>query len=172
MGLLEEGLLDIRDTVSRCYGDLFRFAYRMLGEHQGAEDVVQETFLRLVRNGQGGRPHSQQRRWLFVVARNLCVSRLRYEARRAGAARSENEIAGHPTPEETAANDEIGQQVAEAVLSLPVDMREVIILREYENMDYAQIAEIVGCPVGTVRSRLARAREKLRQRLQRFVEDL
>ena len=110
----------------------------MLGEHQGAEDVVQETFLRLVRKGQDGRPHSEQRRWLFVVARNLCVSRLRYETRRAGvgAARLENEIAGHPAPEETVVNDEIGQQVAEAVLSLPLDMREVIILREYENMDY------------------------------------
>lgn len=158
----------------RHYPDVYRFACRMLGNCDAAEDVAQEAMLRMARNCSKRLEGESARRWIFVVARNLCVSRLRRAARHPEVpleacpeARSKG-----PNPAESAAASERSRLIRDAIAQLPVAMREVVVLREYEDMDYAQIAEIIGCSLGTVKSRLARAREKLRRRLQPLLEEM
>ena len=165
--------VDFWTDFSQCYSDLYRFAYRLLGRSAAAEDVVQETFLRAARNHAKQLEGEPARRWLFVVARNLCVSHLRRAARHpevpldAGPeTRSQR-----PNPAEAVDASERAGLVENAVAQWPPAMREVVVLREYEGMDYAQIADIVGCSLGTVKSRLARARGQLRVRLAPLLED-
>lgn len=153
------------------FKDLYRFAYRLLGRAELAEEVAQEALARLA----GGRcvlEGEAARRWLFVVTRNLCLSHLRLSARHPEIS-LENAAEAHsgdPSPAEAAIAGERARLVAEAVAALPDAMREVIVLREYEAMDYAQIAEVIGCPLGTVKTRLSRAREELRKRLAPHLE--
>jgi len=165
--------MDFWTDFSQHYSDLYRFAYRLLGRSAAAEDVVQETFLRTARNHAKQLEGEPARRWLFVVARNLCVSHMRRVVRHrevpldAGPeTRSQR-----PNPREAVAAGERAEFVENAVAQLPPAMREVVVLREYEGMDYAQIADIVGCSLGMVKSRLARAREQLRVLLEPLLED-
>lgn len=163
----------LRNAVDRHYADLYRFAYRMTGSRERAEDAAQEAFLRFARDGAwwDGADESA-RRWLFVVTRNLCIGQLRRDAR-------ENSVpldktaelpAPGPGPSEMGEAAERREWVAQAVQELPAAMREVVILREYERLSYIEIASITGCAVGTVKSRLARARETLRGRLAKHLE--
>ena len=160
------------DNLDKHYGDVYRFAYRMVGESSIAEDIVQESFLRMARNQAKNLEGESARKWLFVVARNLCVSHLRRSVRHR---KVSIDVCPHirsaePDPGQSMCANDRSRLVAEAVSELPSDMREVVILREYEGMDYAQVAEVVGCAVGTVRSRLARARDRLRVSLQSVWE--
>lgn len=163
----------LRDAFRRNYRDIYGFAYRMVGNHEEAEDIAQEAFLRLARNASADLKGESARRWLFVVARNHAISRLRRNARHHevtldGVAAVESPAAN---PGEAEASLERCAQVRAAVLELPPHMREVVVLREYEGMAYAEIAAVVGCSEGTVKSRLARAREVLRKRLSPLLEN-
>ena len=166
--------MEFAEHINRHYESLYRFAYRMLGSCETAEDVVQEVFLRMARNSPRNPDGESVRRWLFVVARNLCMSHLR---RRAVQREEPFDVCPEVlspglNPAEVAQMAERSKWIKDAVAQLPPAMREVVILREYEGMNYAQIAEIAGCPLGTVRSRLARARQELRKRLQPLLEEL
>lgn len=152
------------------YRDTFRFVYRMLGHRQEAEDVVQEAFLRLAREEDARLCGLAARRWVFVVARNLSIGRLRHRARHPEAPLPESALSPTRTPSEVGEANEIAQHIREAILSLPLDLREAVILREYERLSYEEIALLQGCAVGTVKSRLARAREALRGLLRPLVE--
>jgi RNA polymerase sigma-70 factor (ECF subfamily) len=157
------------------YAALHRYAWRLLGgDAERAADVVQEACLRLVRGARPLQGPGARRRWLFVVVRNLCLSQLRHGAR--WRMQSIEDVAEPhaqgPDPARACAAGERSRQVAEAVARLPLELREVLILREYEEMNYEAIAEIVGIPLGTVRSRLARAREALRRSLRPLWEEL
>ena len=155
------------------YEDLFRFAYRMLGSHESAEDVAQESFLRLAQNGLERRQGERPRRWLFVVARNLCWDRLRSHTRHGEVPLDECAEPPCPTPgpEEAMHKRELSALVEKAVVQLPPPLREVIVLREYEEMDYAQIASLTESSLGSVKSRLARAREAIRKQLEPILEE-
>ena len=166
--------MEVVEHIKRHYESLYRFAYRMLGNSEMAEDVAQEALLRMVHHRPQGLEGESVRRWLFVVARNLCMSHLRRRA-----ARREEPLDDAPevpspglNPAEIAQMAERSKWIRDTVAQLPPAMREVVILREYEGMNYAQIAEIANCSLGTVRSRLARAREELRKRLQPLLEEL
>ena len=165
--------MDIWQNFNRHYADLYCFTRRLLCNHENAEDVTQETMLRFARDKAGKLTGESARKWLFVVARNMCVSVIRKETNRNEAA-LENipEISSSsPTPSDRALSNERNRIIEQAVATLPFDMREVIILREYEGMNYEEISGIADCPVGTVRSRLARARAELRRLLTPFMED-
>ena len=136
--------------------------------------MVQEACLRLVRGARPLEAPGAIRRWLFVVVRNLCLSQLRRGARRRMQSLEEvaEPHAQGPDPASAFAAGERSRQIAEAVARLPLELREVLILREYEAMNYEAIAAIVEIPLGTVRSRLARARETLRRSLRPLWEEL
>jgi RNA polymerase sigma-70 factor (ECF subfamily) len=139
-----------------------------------AEDVVQEAFLRAFRFFEGMRG-TEARPWLLAIVRNAGYSWL--EKNRPGEVTalddaalisSETETAGHPSPAET--NPEVillqsanRKLVNQALEELPVGYREVLVMRELEDLSYKEIAAIAGLPIGTVMSRLARGRELLRR---------
>ena len=143
----------------------------MLDEPELARDVVQEACLRLAR--ERVRPEGEAaRRWLFVVVRNLCLNALRSRKRRRESpldAAVEPASKG-PGPAEVLYEQDAAAAVARAVGELSPPLREVLILREYHALPYAEIAAVVDCPVGTVRSRLAAARAQLQQKLAFLLE--
>ena len=139
----------------------------MTGHWETAQDVAQEAFARLAAQEAPLRGPDAERRWLFVVARNLAFTHLRSRKRDTAAANSSGAVA---TPEQIESGSETAALIAKAIHALPDDFREVVVLREYESMSYAEIADIIGAAVGTVKSRLARARSILREQLAKLLE--
>jgi RNA polymerase sigma-70 factor (ECF subfamily) len=134
-----------------------------------AEDVVQEAFLRAFKFFATFRGNDS-RRWLLAVVRNTCFTWLRQnragELLQTGDGEDVELIEGYEDdPEETLAQSDEREQLRRAIEELPAEFREVIVLRELEGMSYREIASIASVPVGTVMSRLARARRRLRRSL-------
>ena len=137
-----------------------------------AEDVVQEAYLRAFRFFEGFHGESA-RAWLMGIVRNTCFTWL---AANRGAQTHEpfdealhgaggDDCDGHADPETLASRSEDRQKVNEALASLPVAFREIIVLREFSELSYKEIAEIAELPIGTVMSRLARGRKLLALRI-------
>lgn len=153
--------------VHRYHAPLIHFCYRMAGSRQDAEDIAQEVFLRLYRYLNRLNPQAKFSTVLFGIARNLTLNYLR-DMKRRGRGRSIS-LEGQPELESTygrPAHDarlkEIESQVEAAMAKLSPEHRMIILLREMQGMDYDGIAEVLQCRKGTVKSRLARAREHLR----------
>lgn len=151
----------------KCSGPVYRFALYMTGDQGLAEEVTQETFVFLLANASSfdaGR--GPLLAWLLGVARN--------GSRRALAAHNEAdalddaidpEVSGEADPFEDFAQRELVETVRRAVGSLPPALREVVILCELQELEYKEAAAVLGCPVGTVRSRINRARALLLSKL-------
>jgi RNA polymerase sigma-70 factor (ECF subfamily) len=151
---------------------IYRFAVRMSGSEAVAEDVTQETFLALVDNAASFDPaKGSLSGYLYGIARNRLLRRLEREGAYVPLEDCvETGAAGPPaSPEENPlgrlARAETVERVRAAVLGLPRHYREVIVLCELEELSYADAAEVLGCALGTVRSRLARGRALLGERL-------
>jgi len=150
---------------------IFRFALQMCGSRAHAEDITQEVFLVLIRESHRYEPaRGSLNAFLFGIARNHLLRRLERERFYAPLCTDdEQELEVEERTEgllEQLSRNETVEQVRKAVLSLPERYREVVVLCELEEMSYAETAEVLGCAIGTVRSRLHRARllliEKLR----------
>ena len=133
-----------------------------------AEDVVQEAYLRAFRFF-GGFRGGDSRAWLLKIVRNVFYTWTEQHHSRRFPTATDEEVEQieslAPDPEARLLRNADGQQVREALERLPVEYREVIILRELEELSYKEIAEVVNVPLGTVMSRLARARKRLQQYL-------
>jgi RNA polymerase sigma-70 factor (ECF subfamily) len=159
--------------VSRYNGRLYNFIYRFVGDRETAEDIVQETFLRAFRKRKEYRAIANFSTWLFTIAGNLAKSELRRRKRWRlfSLDRDEESDTGMDLPDESYRPDKVAEssmaddQIQEAIAELPENYRQVILLRDVEGMSYQEIAEIIDCPVGTVKSRVNRARLKLQQKL-------
>jgi RNA polymerase sigma-70 factor (ECF subfamily) len=131
---------------------------------QDAEELVQEAYLRAFEAYDSFRGQSPKA-WLLAIVRNTCYSRLRRASARGEPAEFDEQthtpesVAGDP--ESLALKAEDGRLLAGALEELPEEYREAIVLRELEELSYKEIAAIAGVPIGTVMSRLARARERL-----------
>jgi RNA polymerase sigma-70 factor (ECF subfamily) len=157
----------------RSYEDLYRYAYRMLGNRESAEDIVQESFLRLYRTKPSLR-REEERRWLYVVARNLCFTLMGRESRNPETSLDAESAleSGNPGPRRHAEENERLRTIEKTVRRLPIALRETLLLREFEGMTYEEIAKFQDCPVGTVRSRLAAARKRLQEELRPLLEEV
>src|SRR4029079_9985600 len=151
---------------------IYRFALQMSGSKTIAEDVTQEVFLFLMREGQVFDPaRGSVSAFLFGVARNHVLRRLRVEHLLAplGDDSDDDAVFSHPSSEMCPLEDltraETIESVRKAVLSLPAKYREVVVLCELQDVSYGETAEILGCAIGTVRSRLHRARALLLTKL-------
>jgi RNA polymerase sigma-70 factor (ECF subfamily) len=158
------------ELVLRHQDRAFNLAFRLTGSREDAADAVQEAFLKAYRGIQSFRRQSSFYTWLFRIVVNEVRSR-----RRSGAARRPSFSldaadgpglrADGPDPSEQASLAERRQIVEEALQSLEFDQRAIVALRDIEGRDYAEIAEVLGCPQGTVKSRLHRARMALKDAL-------
>ncbi len=150
-----------RATVLPHLDSAYGFARWLTRDPVAAQDLAQESLLRALRyfhsfRGEEARP------WLLRIVRNTWTDlRLRKGAESLPLEAAENEAADGPDPEQSAMAGDRRRHVAAALAALPVEVREVLVLREIEDLSYKQIAAVLDLPIGTVMSRLARAREKL-----------
>ena len=143
----------------------WRLARWLAGSHDQADDIVQEAFLKAFRAFDHAHPESV-RPWLLAIVRNSWKDH-RAASRRhpvSDEIRLANEPHDAPSPEAEAAWMSERRRLDQMLAILPAEFREVLVLRELEDMSYRQIADAVGAPIGTVMSRLARARTLLRDR--------
>jgi RNA polymerase sigma-70 factor (ECF subfamily) len=154
----------------RVYGLL----YRLTGHRETAEDLLQETFLRVVRSIGRYEHTGRFEAWLFRIAANLARDRARHEKRTdelglgAGGheeVRTEERAVGVSDPAQRLAETEVGQRLAEAVQRLPRADREIILLRHYSGLSFREIARLLDIPLGTALARAHRALRKLRDEL-------
>ncbi|MBV8618475.1 MAG: RNA polymerase sigma factor RpoE [Curvibacter sp.] len=152
-----------------------RLVARMVRDSDLVDDVVQETFIRAYRALHQFRGEAQFYTWLYRIAvntakkalvdlrRNPVMSESAYRSRDDDDETSpvENELSTEETPETVLAAKEIGATVNAAMEALPEDLRQAVTLREIEGLSYEEIAEVMNCPIGTVRSRIFRAREAI-----------
>ncbi len=150
---------------------IFRFAYRLLGSVEAAEDVAHDCFLGLIKEpGRFDSSRASLRTYLYGAARNQAAKRYQSFSRETAL----EELADEPRsadrqgPMAQVLDGELAGEVERAIASLPPLQREALVLFEYEDLSLAEIAAVVGTDSGTVKSRLFRAREKLRVRLDRY----
>jgi RNA polymerase sigma factor (sigma-70 family) len=136
-----------------------------------AEELAQETFVRVWQQRDKFRPTAEFRPWVFAIAINLARNRLRWWRRRPVVALeewTERDPAG-PSPENPLERAERAVAVRDAIAALPAELREAIVLFEYQHMSHAEIAEVVRATPKAVETRIYRAREKLRVALKRWI---
>lgn len=170
--------------VKRYQGPLYNFALRHLRNPSGAEEVVQDAFVRLVQSAGEFKHEARFSTWMFTIVRNLCIDQLRKRALRKhpslDEAKRSDEGDGPTLGEQTAdtradvergaVSTEIRERVLAAVDQLPDEQREVFLMREVSNLPFKEIAEIVGIPENTVKSRMRYALERLQEALSEFEE--
>jgi len=155
----------------RRHQSIYRFALQMSGSQQVAEDVTHDVFLFLMKDGHVFDPaRGSVSSFLFGVARNYVLRRFRGDQMAVPFAVGDDDepfdqMAPEPSPLEDLTKTEMIENVRRAVLSLPERYREVVVLCELQELSYGETAEILGCAIGTVRSRLHRARGLLLAKL-------
>jgi len=153
-----EELLDLYERK------VFNLAYRMLGNREDAEDAAQEAFLEVYRCVGSFRGVSKLGTWIHSVARNVCLEFLR-KRRETVPLDCEQTRSAEPNPGDAALEADMRLRLEDAISRLPDIHREVVVLHEMQGLKYHEIAEVVRCPVGTVKSRLFHAMERLRELL-------
>lgn len=155
------------------------FVRRMVGDSDTAADVAQETFIRAFQSFPRFDGRSSARTWLFKIAHNLCIDRSRRKARHVKeASYVMDEATGEEMeflderhqPERLAMNAELAALVEEAIGTMSEKLRTVFLLADREEMPYEEISQLVGIPVGTVKSRLFLARAHLQKALTPYLE--
>ena len=153
---------------------LYRVALRLTGDSSAAQDLVQDTMLRALRGWKSFRPGSNARAWLVTILRNQFINGWRSQKRSPSGidmdSIPEPPDPQDPDPEGRFFTELVDEEVIRAVDSLPDDFREVLVLSDMEGLPYAEIAASLEIPVGTVKSRLFRARRILQGQLRRYAE--
>ena len=154
---------------------------RYIRDHAECQDVAQEAFIKAYRALGGFRGDSAFYTWLYRIAINTAKNYLVAQGRRPGddnidaqdaeQFEGESSLKEYATPERMALKDEIEKTVFQAIDDLPEDLRMAITLRELEGLSYEEIAQAMGCPIGTVRSRIFRAREAIDVKLQPLLDE-
>ena len=136
----------------------------MKNEHD-AEDACQETFIKLWRFIPRFKGDSALSTYLYTIAKNTCLDAIKKSSRNIGDELLSNIADSAPTPEENYIKKEFREELYLALTSLDTDAREILLLREKAGLEYKEIAQMLSLPEGTVKSRIARAREKLLSKL-------
>jgi RNA polymerase sigma-70 factor (ECF subfamily) len=187
----DEGLMErYRDGEVRAFEVLlvryrrpvYNFILRSVVDAAHAEDLLQETFLRVIKSSAEYERKAKFKTWLFTIARNLCVDASRRQRHRRAqsldAPLDEGEAGGATLLDVTAdrkvqvdrsvIGKQLGERIQEAVDALVDEQREVFLMREVGDLSFKEIADIVGCPENTVKSRMRYALEKLREALDEY----
>ena len=173
---VQDDLADYNHLVMEYQDLIYNQAYRLLGDHQAAEDAAQEAFILAYfkfHTFNGG----SLRAWLLRIVTNLCYDEMRRQKRSQTVPLEPLDGYGEEiespiwladpaeTPEEAAERSELRDRIQKSLNKLPPDHRIVLVLVDLQGLDYAEAAAVIGCPMGTLKSRLARARSHLRAEL-------
>jgi RNA polymerase sigma-70 factor, ECF subfamily len=172
------------DELVRTFtASIFHVAYRMLGDTAEASDAVQEIFLKVFRNIGGFKGEAALKTWIFKIAFSEILNRLRWWKRRYryatvslddqpngnGVSPGYRVASPSPSPEEALQSKEQESAIQLALGKLSKDHRSIVVLRDIEGFSYNEIADVLGVSVGTVKSRLARARADLKKSLMHYL---
>lgn len=159
---------------------IIKLVSRFVREPSDALDVTQDAFIKAYRALPGFRGDSAFYTWLYRIASNTAKNHLASNKRRMGDVGIDTEVMESreqalglddvATPENLLAKDEVERTVFDAIEHLPEDLRTALTLREFDGLSYEEIAEVMECPVGTVRSRIFRARETVSERLRALAD--
>jgi RNA polymerase sigma-70 factor (ECF subfamily) len=163
------------ELVRRYQRPIVAYVYRMVGDYDSALDLTQEVFIKVYNSLYRYRPEYKFSTWIYRIAHNSAIDHLRRDA----SGRTEDlEIEGEggrtfekplasksPTPEQESERRERRAEIEEVVCELPPAYRELIVLRHSHDLSYDEIAEVTGLPLGTVKNRIFRAREAMRELL-------
>ncbi len=168
--------------VRRYRVPLHNFVNRFVGDRETSEDIVQETFLRCLRHRKQFPVIEQVSTWLYTIAGNLAKTELRRRKRWhwVPTGPSENEertpffepVDGEALPGEVTDTNTVHQSVETAIQTLPDEFRDAVLLRDMNGLSYEEIAKIIECPVGTVKSRVNRGRSRLQRNLRPLAEEV
>src|SRR5256885_3282202 len=161
------------ELILRWERPIYALAYRTIGREEDARDVCQETFLRAFRAVKGFRGQAKFSSWLYRIALNLCRDWVRRERRTPVVQAPEGvdlmDLAAAREPSESiedlVARKDLARTVERAMALLPEEQRTAIILKEYHGLTFQEIAELVGCPLSTVKTRLYQGLTVLRREL-------
>ena len=150
--------------VQRWERPLFRFVYRMLPKRDEAQDICQETFLRILSKANLFNPDGKFSTWMYQIALNLTRDHMRKKVRWSTVVvdggedrelRAPSVVGGRPvTPDSLLADSDRRAVVRRALQRLPAEQQEVLVLKEYQGLKFREIAELLGCPESTVKSRM------------------
>ena len=155
---------------------MYAVALRMCGNREDAQDCLQESMLRIYRSIGSFKGQSSFGTWVYRITMNTCLDELRKRKSRQSASLDNlvesgfSPTDGVNTPEKQAVNSEQRRVLNTAIQSLPEEMRSAIVLRDIQGFTYDEIAEMQDANIGTIKSRISRAREKLRQILRENAE--
>ncbi len=164
------------ELVRRWERRIFALTYGMLGREEDARDATQETFLAAFRNLRGFRGEAKVSSWLHRIAVNQCISRQRRAKVRSESAlddEQDHDAGSFATPvSESPVRVVEGRQetlaVRRAINSLPIELKQVVVMKEFEELTFREIADALDLPLSTVKSRLYTALKQLQMRLQKF----
>jgi RNA polymerase sigma-70 factor (ECF subfamily) len=189
----EELMLQYKDGDKNAFEMLYRryekpvldFIYRMVIDASVAESLCQEAFYRVVKSKKKYKATAQFKTWLFQIALNLCRDRLRRMKHRSHLSLNSpvkvqndgdielQDLISDPFPGivENFESGELESLIKAAIASLPEEEHLVVVLKEYQGMQYSEIAEVLNCPIGTLKSHNYRAHQKLKKILSKYIGD-
>ncbi len=175
--------LDFDALVAKYERKIFNVIYRLIGDYEEATDLTQETFISAFKHYDKFRGESKVFTWLYQIARNLCINRIRQRDRqrvlRVESLDQPRESLNDDgmtlevpdwthSPQNVLEDKELRERIMTAIESLPPDYREVVVLREFQNLSYNEIVEVTGLTLENVKTRLSRARGMLRRKLEPY----
>lgn len=162
---MSDNLTPAWEDVARHHGrQIYNFAYRLTGNRDDASDLVQEVLLR-VRRGLASYTPGSFEGWLWRITRNAFLDEVRKKKRRPTTPLPDDDravAAATPSPDEVLASVRLSDDVQSALLKIPIEFRECVVLCDVVGLSYEEISNAIDAPVGTVRSRIHRGRKQLR----------
>ena len=164
------------ELVRRWERRIFALTYGMLGREEDARDATQETFIAAFRNLRGFRGEAKVSSWLHRIAVNQCITRQRRAKVRSETGLDEEQekdagafaVSASYSPARLVETRQTTQAVRRAINSLPVELRQVVVMKEFEALTFKEISDVLEIPLSTVKSRLYTALKQLQMRLQKF----
>ncbi len=164
------------ELMARHEHQMYAVALRMCANREDAQDCLQEAMLRVYRAISGFKGQSSFSTWLYRITMNTCLDELRRKKNKQNTSldglldQGWSPTEGSAGPEQEALRSELRDKMGGAIRQLPEDMRVAIVLRDMQGLTYDEIAQVTQVSVGTVKSRISRGREKLREKLREYVE--
>jgi RNA polymerase sigma factor (sigma-70 family) len=164
----EDLMLEVRNGTGETLGVLFEryeaplynFYAKLTGDRVLSEDLVQEVFLRILKYRQSYQPGTPFRAWIYQIARNARVDHYRKVRKHIS---FEPEMAPPVLPKDEAQENQEAELLHKALMQMPEEKREILLLSRFQELKYDEIAELLGCELGTVKTRIHRAIQELRQ---------